>query len=489
MNTRVFTDTPEFAAKTHTFIGAPLFPERGAVMGIELATGRVVFIDPAVLQEIGEIHSPVIKVYGQKRFAAKSTWLKSVACRWGAHQCGLDPEGVPLDFRTRVHGVKPANGEASEYEGMTQYFHGTSFLIEEASLNLLDPKMNFTVSDMVDSIVGAIEMIRNESPLPGLMVTAIQIGINKMLANEWAKAHASQNILRSILSSMSKEDLEEHEWAQNMQAWKEDPDHASDLGILRNKPTTVNAETFLAFAGEAAAALGQLRDGIFGNIFGGERSLHNILSSHFLHIMWGTTNDKGRALAEAQIMRAQKRALIRGELKLVPNLDISDELHGAVNIKTWMREQNAWIKEIRAYPSYLVRATQYETDESKAGEAGSEIRGLAENMLKGTGMRILGLQPSDPELEALYLKHGMSKQQVNLLRRLQVGCYAILIENRPPIFYQHILTPTEFRLSDTMGANRALLNRVPVMQHDELTHIAATNGVIQVGRNDKAEVW
>ena len=82
-------------------------------------------------------------------------------------------------------------------------------------------------------------------------------------------------------------------------------------------PTAAEAEVEAA---RAAADIWQLKSGVFGNIFGGEESLYDIMSEPALQIMWGTTNDKGRALAEAEIMRWMKRALIQGRRELIPSL-------------------------------------------------------------------------------------------------------------------------------------------------------------------------
>jgi hypothetical protein len=94
--------------------------------------------------------------------------------------------------------------------------------------------------------------------------------------------------------------------------------------------------------------------------------------------------------------------------------------------------------------------------------------------------------PDDPATLEYYAKYGFSPQQLQFLTQLNPGWFAIAVQGCTPIFYQHILTPTELKLFESDAAAKRMVQGAPgegfaVMPEEEIRALTPNEGDVFVG--------
>jgi energy-coupling factor transporter ATP-binding protein EcfA2 len=488
MRWRAFSGTPRSAVKMQPFVGPGDLCDTGVWLGIDMFTRKPVLFDPWRLKLQGKIHSTVFLVLGEKG-SGKTTLMQSVAARLMARQAGINGNGEPISMRTRIHDRKREGGDP-EYKSLTEHMMSEVVSLNRAaSINIFDPSMKMGEWDILETAVNVCEFANNDVPLQDFQPLALQVAVHRML-REFPEL-MSPEVLRLLLWNLNKKDVDDYYQRQNRQVadmFREmiaDAPADSRLDLERQlefmdvSSTNVPESKFRDDAALVASYLNRLLAGDFGRIIGGNNSLRSLLSTNMGTWDWTGVNDKARTVVESMLWKWQEVALNNNDLELIPHINIGDEEHEAFYNLMYLRFRSAAIKKARQIHTADFRATQYLPDLTNAGDEGSEKRTLASGIVRGTGLLFIGKQPNDPEVLRSLARYFRSKQDLSYLTQLPVGCFAVASQDRPPIFYRHVLTDTEYGLFQSDAAAKSMV--VTSKRTGEI--FAGDRGFVSVGEN------
>lgn len=470
-----FRGTTRSFALEHPFRAPAHFVDSGMPFGIDMRTGQIVMFDPWILKAKKIIHSMIFLILGQKDFG-KSTLMKVLVLRLMALQAELDDEGYPVPMRSRMHDRKREE-EAGELKPITDFLVGqTVELNRRGFINLFDPDLvlddqgKISEADLLEIAVNSAEYDLGHL-LNGFQPLSLQVGVHKMTKDERWKF--SPERLSQLVRTLTKDDVT---------AYFADTDRAVDKMLLSRDPrreqqfveqtqlTTSDAglnfideRDFQRDASIMAATLNRILQGDYGRIFGGTNSLRDMLGGEAVTFDWNGVNPKARGLLEAMLQKWQAIAADRNEKALIPHINIADE--GAEGAKSlmWMRFRVENIIKSRAYATADFEAAQNELQILNAGEAGSEVRALGQQVSVGTGGRFITRQEaSNTDALELLSKQGLSDGDLHLSTELDIGCFLLLFGKRPAVPCQLIITETESRLVETNSATASMTQRVDV---------------------------
>lgn len=481
---RVFMGTPESAAMMQPWISPAPLCYTGIPIGIDLRTHRVVYFDPWMLKRLGFISATLFLVEGEKG-GGKSTLMKSLGVRLSMMQAGVEPaSGEPQFMRVRVHDRKPEDGDP-EYKPLTDFLHSNVVSLNRAaSINLFDPAMKMDEADLLETAVNVCEMASGQ-PLAGFPLLALQIAVYRMLT-EFSNV-ASPEILEVILRGLSTTDIDSYYQTHNERVITqllERFDGESDIiRALRSNfgRQNVPAQEFERDAALMASYIGRVLRGDFGHIFGGHNSLREMLSQPMVTFDWTGLNEKARSMLAAMMWKWQTVALANNDLDLIPHISFRDEEHEAFRNLMYVRFMADSVTKARAYHTAEFISTQDELKLTTSGEEGSEIRRLTESIRRGIDTRFITRLPQDDAVLNHMSQLGISDLDVHMLTKLPIGCFGLKVPDRPILFFQHILTPSEFPLIQTDSANTRMTTRVPVLSNGELQRWVNQNGSTTVG--------
>ncbi|HVS58592.1 MAG TPA: hypothetical protein VHD60_02510 [Candidatus Saccharimonadales bacterium] len=481
---RVFMGTPESAAMMQPWISPAPLCYTGIPLGIDLRTRRIVYFDPWMLKRDGFINATLFLVEGEKG-GGKSTLMKSLGVRLSMMQAGINPmNSEPQFMRVRVHDRKPEDGEP-EYKRLTDFLHSQIVsLNRSASINLFDPAMKMDEADLLETAVNVCEMASGQ-PLRGFPLLALQVGVYRMLT-EFAEA-ASPEILEHILRGLNSTDIGSYYWAHNERVAaqlqtkfsSESPIVKALLGNVGHH--NIPAQEFERDAALVASYIGRILRGDFGHIFGGQESLRDMLSQPMVTFDWTGLNEKARSMLAAMMWKWQTVALANNDLDLIPHISFRDEEHEAFRNLMYVRFMADSVTKARAYHTAEFISTQDELKLTTSGEEGSEIRRLTESIRRGIDTRFITRLPQDDAVLHHMSQLGISDLDLHMLTRLPVGCFGLKVPDRPILFFQHILTPSEYPLIQTDSANTRMTVRTPVLSTDELQRWVVQNGRTTIG--------
>jgi hypothetical protein len=497
---RVFRGTPADVAMMQPFISSGLPIESGVPIGIDLKTGRVVVFDPWLLKRLGVIHSTVFMVLGTLN-SGKSTLMKSLALRVGSLQAGLTEteNGIEVnESRTLIHDRRKAlaNGRY-EYEDLVDFLIGNSFRLFQPGLaNIFDPKMFRPGSDtfeydLFEVALHASEYVGGRS-LQGLETNALAIGINKMVRT--FSGVAMPEVLASILHRISDEDIKHYYEQQESRKVFEplgrmlealDPDGQLLEDERRELSSLMSQPRYIDYAGyrQAASIVGDLLDQLSsktGGVFQGNGSLFDLFADPVVSLIYEGVNETTRGLLEIMFEIGRDKAVAYGLRELVPAIEIGDEDQKAYRSQRYLRRKLAANKEARSDITFVLSATQFMGDISGLGDMGTERRTMASGILSSTAGFFVGLQPDKPDVLQEYLDIGLSRIDTRWLTALKTGCFALIIPGRSPVFFQHVLVPTEVGIVQTNQAEGIMTSRV-TFPRNLYAEAAEVYGVLRAG--------
>lgn len=484
---RLFNAPPRSAAQWHPFSAPAPLCKSGIPLGINLRTRRIVMFDPWMMKMLGILHSLMILVLGQKGFG-KSTLLKTLAIRLAMLQAG-QTSGIPNAMRIRMHDRRRETG-FGENKLVMDYLWGENIVLNRAqSINLLDLSIGTNIWDILDIMVNACELasgrqLENHQPL------ALQVGVHKLLEHD--PRLVSLELLENIIRNLKLIDIDEYYRASDNQllaSYNERfagrPELLQQLGQSLNGKHHVVESEFQHDASLVAGYIGRILYGEYGRIFGGTRPLDQLLNHPVANWDWSGLTDKARQLLIAMQWKWQMIAHDNNRTDLIPHVNTGDEDHELMSSLMHVRYWAAYSAKARAFSTADFQATQYLSQISQAGAEGSEIRGLAGNILRGVGCYFLGhIGENDTDAEDAYSRLGVSDQDIDVLRQGNPGCFGILVPGHKLTYYQHVITPIEATLVQTNAANDAMVDRVPVLSDPGVLaswQAAAKNGYEYVG--------
>lgn len=463
---RLFTAPPRSAAQWHPFSAPAPLSQSGIPLGVNLRTRRIVMFDPWMMKRLGVLHSLMFLVLGQKGFG-KSTLLKTLAIRFAMLQAG-QTNGVANPMRIRMHDRRRETGYG-ENKPTIDYLWGEHIVLNRAqSINLLDLSIGTNIWDILDIMVNACELASGRQ-LEHYQPLALQVGVHKLLTHD--PALVSLELLENIIRRLEVRDVDAYFRATDSQLLgnyrkqlADRPDLLQQLGSDLEGTHHIVESDFQRDASLVAGYIGRILYGEYGRIFGGTRPLEQLLNHPVANWDWSGLTDKARQLLIAMQWKWQMIAHDNNRHDLIPHVNIGDEDHELMSSLMHVRFWAAYSAKARAFSTGDFQATQYLSQISQAGGEGSEIRGLAGNILRGVGCYFLGhIGDDDLNAEEAYSRLGVSDQDIRVLKQGGPGCFGILVPEHKLTYYQHIITPNEAVLVQTNAANDAMVDRVPVL--------------------------
>ncbi len=454
-----FKLTPFKAALWHPFAGPAHPSQAGILLGTDIITGARVGLDPwqLRLQENG-LDATALFVYSRRGFG-KSTLIKTLIVRFMLLQAG-SIGGVPQRMTACIHTRKSEDGE-TEYGPVARALGCVPVPLSAMKINMFDPAMRMNMWHMLETAIHISEMMLGR-PLRELEPLALQIAMFSMQQN-----HTSvlPELLEVTLRNLSSSDIDTYFNSSNQLLLslgdeRENAELHRHIRQVVGRGHNVDEAKLKADAVQLSSAWGQLLRGEYGQIFGGTASLRSKLEEPFLLMDWTGVNDKAVSLMQGILWKWRRVAQENNDIRIIPYLDAGDEEHEALKNLVYLRAMNSYLKMLRAFHTFILRATQFPTDFEAIGDQGTEMRNLALSIRAGAGAEIIGRQPDVPEIKDYWRSRGIQSPNLQLLLELPVGCFAFKLPGRAEIYYRLVLTPIERRLVQSDAAAKRLLDRV-----------------------------
>jgi hypothetical protein len=504
---RVFASNASVAATFQPWIAPTPLLREGAFVGYQLRTGRAAFYDPMLLKKGVQrrirgnrtkqvkINSTVVDINGLKDHG-KTTLVKSLTCRLGALQAGMDASGEPLKSRVRINDRKHESGNP-EYQAVTEYL--LSEVVELAnvgSINIFDPAMGMTEMDVTRTAINVMVDVKNAN-LDTDETRATQIAVHRMMTT--TPRLASPEVLQVMLGQLSQadtkqylEDINQALRDQYRQAAKADDEDDSDtleslLGTQANLLTEPDQLRSLSAAATRCSSYldDLLHSGRYGNLFGGKRSIRELLTPEMVTLDWTGLPPAGAELLEGMLFQWMQIGSRNNDFLTTPTVNVGEEEGSELNGLLHARYMDETFRKSRGIPTTFINVTQYVTDYLQLGAPGSELRQLGQSINKSFGMRLYGWQPSDDDTLHIITQQGVSDADAYALTKLEdsPGVWGVLIPGQPLDFVQHVLVPDEVPLIRSNTASAALTNRVPVHSVDRIQDRIRRLGAINLGED------
>ena len=482
---KAFSGTPVDAALMNPWVTPPPLCERGIVLGIDLRTGRVIYFDPWDLKAREIITGLIFLTLGERN-SGKSSLFVMLVMRLLTRQAGL-LRGVPQQMSARMTTRKAMAGGSVEFKPLNDHLEGTFIDLQNAGgINLFDPRMGMTEFDILETAINICELANNDQPLTGFQPLVLQVGVNKMLRSYGTVA--SPDILEVVVRGLDLQDVRDYFNNANSRALKHftsslnaQPELATQLKLETSRPANVPAADFERDKMYVSQQLGRVLRGDFGQIFGGENSLYDVLSEPMVTISMAGLNLKARSLFESMLWKWSTTAQLRGDHKLIPGINATDEEYEGLSSLMYTRFWAASVQKARAVRTFDIRAMQYLRQLTEAGSADSEIRSLARQIALGVGAYFIGRQPSNDttvldELVGL----GVSDLNAEFMTRVRTGQFMLKVPGHPGVVFQAVLTPTELRLAETNQSTDAMNTFAPALTKEMLEQRESQYGSVDL---------
>ncbi len=430
------------------------------------------------------INATVFLVTGE-RGSGKSTWAKTVVARLMTMQAGLLPNGHPDKMRAWIHDNK-REGAAGEYGRLAEFLDAQVVQLNRSrSVNIFDVSMGMSEWDLLELAVNMCELVTGER-LRGFQPLALQVGMSKMLRE--SRDLSSLEVLEAKVRSLAMSDVEAYFRASDGEVlatfdtvFSARPELREQLQVSLSQPHRVPEAEFMRDTALVAAYLKRVLSGDFGGIFGGIGSLRPVLTQPVLVFDWSGVNSNARTLLESYLWKLQTVALDNNDLELIPHIHLGDEEHEAIKNLMHARFRSAQLRKARAFHTVDISLTQFWTDILEVGDAGSELRGLAEGISRSVGAHILFRQPNDEKTRHNLLLLGISPQDIDFLTSdsLPVGCAGIKVPGRRLTMYSHMVAPSELPIIPTNSATDRMLDRVVAAEFTTQAVDVTTNGHVR----------
>lgn len=481
MRGQAFKGNPASMSLLQPFI-TPKHPQtEGIPLGFELRTGKIVMFYPWTLPT----HSTTCQIEGMKN-SGKSAFMKMLMARMLCLQA-VDAYGQPTLMRGRINSRKSEQGIA-EFAPLADALATPIYdLAESGSINLFG--LFNSEADIIEVALNIIEEVAQEKPRPQVSL-AVMVAVRRIL--QARERVISPPLLEAMLRTLTLEDFKQYHESNRASLRLQFKDaFAGNAQLLEqlslDKPIHEVDQTYLYEARVAADCLSQLVNGNFGRAFGGSNSLYDVLSQQVVALNWENLPSNAQTILESVLLKAETSAIVQAKRSLghnqdlsniIPHINLSDEEGGAMKSLMHARFMAEKQNKSRAYPTLDIRAVQYYSQVTKAGNEGSELRELAEEIENGVGFRIIFKQPSDTDFLERFSRLGMSESDVALLPQLETGQAMLWIRDHPPLLFQTVLTPTELPLVQSNSARAAMATTLPIWNSKEYRKQASTEGTI-----------
>ena len=484
MRGQAFKSTPSAFAMWQSWI-SPKHPQyEGIPLGYDLRTGKVVMFYPWTLPT----HSTTFGAEGEKN-SGKSTFLKVVMPRLLGLQA-KDAYGNPTLMRGRISSRKSEEGVAEFAPLSTALASPVYDIGQEGSINLFG--LFTEEADLIEVAINIAQEVAGHN-LPAQASIAIMVAMRKLF--ESSLAAISPTTLEVVLRQLTLADFADYHRQNQHAAIDQFKDELVDRPQLLAQlqldiPEGTIDESSLWAARQAADCFSQLVNGNYGRAFGGRNTLYEVLTQQVVTLDWETLPVNAQSILEAVLMKAEASAIVKAKRGLksgrdlsliIPHIDASDEEGGAMKSLMHARATADRQNKSRAYPTASFRAYQYYGQITQAGNVGSEIRSLGQEIENGVGARIIFRQPNDTDFLQRFARLGMSDSDIELLPQLEPGQAFLWLRDHPPLLFQTVITAAELPLVQSNSARTNMANAIPVWSSADFRERAETVGLTTVG--------
>lgn len=480
MRGQAFKGDPASMSLLQPFITPKHLQSEGIPLGFELRTGKIVMFYPWTLPT----HSTTCQIEGMKN-SGKSAFMKMLAARLPCLSA-VDAYNQPTKMRVRVNSRKSEQGVA-EFAPLADALATSIYdLAESGSINLFG--LFKDEADIIEVAVNIVEEVGRQKIDPTTAI-AIMVAVRRILSTK--TGIISPPLLETALRGLNEDDFDEYNEDNRAAVRVKYRDVLQDSAVyqrlLLDRPLNAISSTYVEGARFAADCLSQLVNGNYGRVFGSENSLYDVLSQQIVALNWENIPVNAQSILESVLLKAETSAIVQSKRhlgdnqdlsRIIPHVNISDEEGGAMKSVMHARFKAEKQNKSRAYPTVDFSAVQYYSQVTHAGDEGSELRGLAEEIENGVGFRILFRQPSDSDFLQRFSRLGMSDSDVALLPTLETGQAMMWIRDHPPMVFQTVLTPTEERLVQSNSARAGMSKAMPIWESKDFQQQASINGIV-----------
>ncbi len=449
---KAFVASSDVLASAHSFVTPAPLMRHGPFLGYYLGSGRRFHFDPPQLMLNGDTDSLVASIYGNKN-SGKSTLMKSLAVSVCSTQSGLpnDPSGCDMPYSRMRSNDRKVNLEAADFEGplrgefapLMDYLVGeTVSLANHGRINPFDRQVFSAISELAE-VAHLLAIGVTGRDLDIYEMTAISVAMHVMAT----EGKVTLERLVPILAAPSRSDVEAYVKSVEFGEGRDNIAILTDDQLFH---TYCDASSRMAFAFK------ELMGGVYGELFGGERSLYEVLAKDIVNLDWTGVPDKGSDLLETLVYKMQSTAM-RKKLPITVDIMINDEEGTRIKSLAHGLSFGQYVREARAFRTFSVQATQFSTDMDNLE---GPLRKIGREIDAGTDIRIYGRQSADGETLESITRNRVTMEDALQTTILPRSCWGIKVKNRPMQFIQHIVPPSLLEVIETNRANKLAAARI-----------------------------
>lgn len=385
----------------------------------------------------------------------KSGFNKIIASEYGAVFNGRRKQRVYADDHRRLFGEP-------EYSRLAKFYGSTLITLDE-KINVFDAKLGMTQSEHLETAIAIYESASGgESPRRHMILTmmvALTVMFESQIEARTPSAEYLVEILLRLQSMQGNDYLKSITQRKAIEAFAEADSETAEhpkvspvQTISSDAAFNINWEEFQDDAGIVAEHVIRFLKGDYGDTFGGDKSFADLLSQRFCGFDYSGKNEQTVAFLVGLIWRIKTSALLRGDLRFMFDIELHDE-----NVNLWKYPQYARpmakaLKQTRGTGKLTMLTTHRLQDYSTVGEAGSQVRMLAENMASDIGFFVFTKHSDKDDIDYIRDRFRLSEFEANQIQFLEKGQYGIKFNDEPVHFLEVPLTPIRGWLVETNAA-------------------------------------
>lgn len=500
INASVFTGSTNLMAMAHPFAGpaGPYDVKSGTPIGgiplmIDIRTREVIVIDPWLLKNNRIIHSAFGIVLGPKGHG-KSSLLKILANRLSLLSAGY---GM---MRMAINDYKP-EGSSSEYEKFTKRMRSTVFAIASMRVNPFEARLFVAPGDDVYelAILRIAEVLFefvNENSANGANAEAVRVGVSKML--RYDSLFWSPELLFNCLRTIADDDISTYnnslreKLKGQMQQRIDSPLVTSESvrSDLVNQLTSVDGQTINLRNEEIKQAgiymsqqLGNILHGSYGDMFGVEHSLYDMLTQRVATKDWRGVPPAAESLMRILDTEIKIAAIEKNRLDLLPHIELDDEKHKSMGNLVYAKSHSHFSEIARGTHTCNLSAT-HRLRSIRRGGSSSELYDLGNTVIDNLGFAFIGRhEVNDPGLGELCERYSLTETDRGLIPMLPNYTFGIVLGNQRIRYGRVFALQSEMSFLGTDSATDRMVSRPGIISPEQLRRFAIENGVAYLGTN------
>ncbi len=486
-----FVGPTSLVALGHPFASSEAQQYPGVPLGINIRNGRLVMLDPWLLQVTGVISATTVLILAQLKHG-KSALVKMLAARSYMLSMGYSI------MRIAINDYKPEDS-SSEYGALAKFFESKPFTMRDMRVNPFERRLFLNSNDSHDAyelgLLGIAQLLceYDATEMNEIERYAMRIAMYGMISQgndlTWspeklqriagslqpATMEGYHDVLDAKLVAQVEENLRrvgDPEIQQHIRA-----EIKELVSIKRNVPFGVIRDAGI----RVEARLGNLLEGPLGGMFGAKNSLYDTLTQRAVNKDWRGMNPKAETLMR---MLDTQIKIMAGELNrkdLLPHIEIDDEQHRAMSNLQYAR-QRAYFTEIARGMHTLHMGVTHSFDSIRQGGVDSEQFRLGEKIIRNTGLFMYGRldEASAREVQAREHISDVDRMMLTALPKRTFGFK--LGDNEFMQFVRVVATPLErATLIDSNSATRGIVQRPTLDSPNDMLAFANANGLEYIG--------